>query len=114
MSQPRRGEHMHPPKILFPCLLSRSSIIRSLFSIMLVWLSSAAFVPSVPQPTASEQPKDKAYGGQVSIAWDPVGYPRLAGYKLYIGYSPHHYAFAIDVGNHTSYALANLDSWRTY
>lgn len=105
---------MYPLQRLFPCRLSHYFMIFSLSSVLFVWLSSEAAAPAMSQLTAAEHLKVIESGAQVSIAWDPVRHPRLAGYKLYIGYSQHQYAFAIDVGDRTAYALASLDAWRTY
>jgi hypothetical protein len=55
-----------------------------------------------------------ASAGTVSIAWDPVNDPDLAGYRIYYGTSPANYTQNVDVGNTTSHTvtgLANCQDW---
>jgi chitinase len=55
-----------------------------------------------------------AFAGPVTLAWDAVTAPGLAGYRLYYGYSSGSYSVTLDVGNSTTAALSGLDAGRTY
>ncbi len=46
----------------------------------------------------------------VSLAWNANTDQNLAGYKIYYGNASRNYSAVIDVGNATSYAVANLSS----
>lgn len=50
----------------------------------------------------------KGYPAQVTLEWDPVSHPDLAGYKIHQGNSSLNYDFPIDVGNWTSCTIADL------
>jgi len=50
----------------------------------------------------------------VTIAWDANSDPDLAGYKFFYGASSGNYSFSKDVGNTTSYTVANLAEGETY
>ncbi len=52
--------------------------------------------------------------GTISIAWDPVTDPDLAGYKVYYGTAPGVYTHNEDVGNRTSTTLVGLDACTHY
>jgi hypothetical protein len=55
-----------------------------------------------------------AFAGQVTLAWDPVVAPALAGYKLYSGTSSGAYTSTVDVRNVTTYTLTGLTDGATY
>jgi hypothetical protein len=56
----------------------------------------------------------------ISLAWDPVTDPDLAGYKLHYGTAPNTYSSSVDVGmatqsgNAVTYTLAGLTQGQTY
>ena len=50
----------------------------------------------------------------VTLAWDPVVHPSLAGYAVYVGPAPGIYDVRYIVGNATSYKLDGLEEGRTY
>jgi PKD repeat protein len=56
----------------------------------------------------------RAFAGSVTLAWDPVTSPALAGYVLHSGPAAGNYTTKIDVGNVTSRAIANLAEGATY
>ncbi|TMH34375.1 MAG: PKD domain-containing protein [Betaproteobacteria bacterium] len=56
----------------------------------------------------------QAFAGTVTLAWDPVISPSLAGYKLYFGPAPGNYTASVDVGNVSLYTLFNLAEGATY
>lgn len=55
-----------------------------------------------------------ASAGQVSLAWDPVDAPNLAGYRLYYGQTPSNYTTSIDVGLPTTATVSGLTAGQTY
>ena len=50
----------------------------------------------------------------VTIAWDANTESDLAGYKFFYGTASGNYDFSVDVGNATSYTVANLEEGVTY
>jgi hypothetical protein len=55
-----------------------------------------------------------AYADQVTLEWDPVMHPDLAGYMIYYGTSSGDYDVSLDVGNWTSCTIAGLEVGKTY
>ncbi|MGH8615802.1 MAG: hypothetical protein ACREYF_28270, partial [Gammaproteobacteria bacterium] len=55
-----------------------------------------------------------AEAGQVALAWDATTAPTLGGYQLYYGQASGNYTANVDVGNKTSYTVANLQDGNTY
>ena len=55
-----------------------------------------------------------AFAGTVSLAWDPNTQPELAGYLVYFGTASRTYGAPLDVGNVTSYTIANLPNGTYY
>ncbi len=55
-----------------------------------------------------------ALAASVSLAWNPVNSPSLAGYEVYYGPAIGNYPSKIDVGNTTGYAVPNLVEGATY
>ena len=53
-------------------------------------------------------------GQSVTLAWDANPEPGIAGYRLYYGEPPGNYSNSVDVGNVTSFSVANLVELRTY
>jgi hypothetical protein len=51
---------------------------------------------------------------EVTLTWDPVTHPDLAGYKTYYGTSGGDYELSLDVGNSTSCTIADLEDEITY
>ena len=49
-----------------------------------------------------------AWAGSVTLVWDPVSSPALAGYTLHYGPSAGTYTTTVDVGNTTSRTVSNL------
>ena len=56
----------------------------------------------------------QAAAGQVSLAWDAVSAPTLAGYRLYYGQASQTYTADIDVGLTTSYIVTGLTDGPIY
>ena len=56
----------------------------------------------------------RALAGSLTLAWDPVSSPALAGYMLYYGPAAGNYTSKIDVGNTTMRTVANLTDGATY
>jgi len=54
------------------------------------------------------------YAGQVTLSWDPVSHPDLAGYRIYSGLSSRDYDDELDVGNNTSCTISRLVKGETY
>jgi hypothetical protein len=59
-------------------------------------------------------PFHQGHCAEVTLAWDPVDAPELAGYRIYYGNAPGNYQWVIDVGNVTSFLLNNLTIGETY
>ena len=55
-----------------------------------------------------------AYPAQVTLIWDPVTHPDLAGYKIYYGNSRGTYDVTTDVGNQTSWTITDLIDTEPY
>jgi F5/8 type C domain/Bacterial TSP3 repeat len=55
-----------------------------------------------------------ASAAPVTLAWDAVSDPSLAGYKLYYGYASGQYSFNVNVGNTTTASLSGLDQSKVY
>jgi PKD repeat protein len=55
-----------------------------------------------------------ALGGDLTLAWNPVASPALAGYVVHYGPSAGRYTAHIDVGNTTIFRIANLVDGATY
>ena len=55
-----------------------------------------------------------AYPAQVTLIWDPVTHPDLAGYKIHYGNSSRNYVVSTDVGNQTSWTISNLIDTEPY
>jgi hypothetical protein len=56
----------------------------------------------------------RADAGSLTLAWDPNSEPDLAGYVLWYGSQPGTYTTSIDVGNQTSFRVANLTDGASY
>lgn len=55
-----------------------------------------------------------AHSAQVTLSWDANADSALAGYKLYVGEFSGHYPAQIDVGNHTTWTITDLQETKTY
>ena len=55
-----------------------------------------------------------ALAGTVTLAWDPVSSPALAGYRLFYGPSAGNYTGVFDVGNTTYVAISTLTEGATF
>jgi hypothetical protein len=55
-----------------------------------------------------------ASAAPVTLAWDAVSDPGLAGYKIHYGYASGQYSFSVDVGNTTTASLSDLDQNQVY
>ena len=49
-----------------------------------------------------------AHSAQVTLIWNPVTHPDIAGYKIYYGNTSRNYDNTIDVGNQTRYTITGL------
>lgn len=56
----------------------------------------------------------RAHAGEVTLTWDANTDQNLAGYKLYFGTASKSYTGSVNVGNTTSYTLANLADGEIY
>ena len=54
------------------------------------------------------------YAGQVTLYWDPVVHPYLAGYVIHYGTHSEDYDVSLDVGNWTSYTISGLEEDQVY
>lgn len=52
--------------------------------------------------------------GTISLSWDPVTHPQLAGYRVYYGATPGNYSANVDAGLNTQITLNNLSDCTTY
>jgi hypothetical protein len=55
-----------------------------------------------------------AFAAPITLAWDAVSDPDLAGYKVYYGYGSRDYSAHIDVGKSTTATLSGLDDAQIY
>src|SRR5690348_5789197 len=55
-----------------------------------------------------------AFAGQVTLAWDSVSNPLLAGYKVHYGLALGDYTATADAGTGTTYQVQNLTEGATY
>jgi hypothetical protein len=55
-----------------------------------------------------------AFAGQVTLQWDAVTHPQLAGYKVYYGYASRQYNTNVNVGKSITAALSNLKDVQVY
>jgi hypothetical protein len=51
---------------------------------------------------------------RLTLTWDPNTEPNLAGYKIFIGFSPKHYAYVIDAGNRTQSTVTITEGFSYY
>jgi hypothetical protein len=86
---------------LNPCQIAKSHNSIKLFTFFLL-LGLLVF------------PFQYARAAEVTLAWDPVDSPELAGYQIYYGSEPGNYQWVVDVGNVTSFSLGNLTIGATY
>ncbi len=77
-------------------LLSRTALVFILAAVCILILTS------------------NAYPAQVTLIWDPVTHPDLAGYKIYYGNSSRNYDVTTDVGNQTSCTITDLIDTEPY
>ena len=54
------------------------------------------------------------HAAQITLEWDPVTHPDLAGYMVYYGTYSGDYDDSVDVGNWTSVTFAELEEDETY
>ena len=59
-------------------------------------------------------PPSKVHAAQITLAWDASTDPNIAGYRVYYGTASGSYPTAVDVGNQTSCAIANLSGGMAY
>ena len=57
---------------------------------------------------------NSAYPAQITLAWNPVMAPDIAGYMVYYGTSSRDYDVTLDVGNWTSATIADLEDDKAY
>jgi Bacterial TSP3 repeat/Fibronectin type III domain len=55
-----------------------------------------------------------ASAGSVTLAWEAVDVPQLAGYKLHYGTASGKYSQHVNTGKHTSAAISGLEEGKTY
>ena len=79
---------------------SKSSTLCFLFLTALVFIG--VYQPSV------------ASSSQVTLAWNANTEQDLSGYRVYYGLSSQNYPSSVNVGNTTSFTLANLEQGKTY
>jgi hypothetical protein len=54
------------------------------------------------------------FAAPITLAWDAVSDPDLAGYKLYYGYGSRQYGINVNVGNHTTATVSGLKDAQIY
>jgi Malectin domain/Bacterial TSP3 repeat/Fibronectin type III domain len=56
----------------------------------------------------------RAFAGQMTLQWDAVTNPQLAGYKVYYGYASRQYSMNVNAGMSTTAAFSNLKDAQMY
>lgn len=72
--------------------------------------------PSAPASPASATPDSPTTASlhTVTLTWDPVSHPDLAGYRLYVGTQPGRYETTLDIGAVASYRYQGLQPGTSY
>jgi len=82
--------------------------IYFILSFFLVIISFAAFLLVLFYPVRI------VHAGRVTLEWDSVTHPDLAGYMVYYGTSSGDYNESVDVGSWTSVTIAELEEDEIY
>jgi len=89
----------------------RTILVRRIMKILIICFGSMLFLLAMlPCPLCVRH----ADAASVTLAWDPNIEPDLLGYRLYYGKASRAYEFVIDVGNHTTYNILDLEDEETY
>jgi hypothetical protein len=56
----------------------------------------------------------QAFAGQVTLQWNAVTHPQLAGYKVYYGYASRQYSMNVNVGTSTTADFSSLKDAQKY
>ena len=79
---------------------------RTLLRILVIAITSLSLISIILTPVL--------YADQVTLYWDPVVHPHLAGYVLHYGIHSEDYDVSMDVGNWTSFTIAGLEENQVY
>ena len=79
---------------------------RALLRIVFIAITSFSLISIILTPVL--------YAGQVTLYWDPVVHPHLAGYVLHYGTHSEDYDVSVEVGNWTSFTIAGLEENQIY
>jgi len=79
---------------------------RALPRILVIAITTISLIFTILSPAL--------YADQVTLSWDPVTHPDLAGYKIYSGFSSRDYVDELDVNNNTSCTISDLVEGETY
>ena len=100
--------------MLSRCHRPRSVLSEVVCAFLPTSLVLVAFLPIVLTALGLFWFPSLAAAAPVTLAWDAVTAPELAGYKLYYGYASRSYRLSVNVGQATTAALSGLDEAKVY
>ena len=79
---------------------------RALLRIVVIAITALSLISIILTPVL--------YADQVTLSWDPVVHPDLAGYVVHYGTHSEDYDVSVDVGNWPSFTIVGLEKDQVY